>query len=360
MVPCIFIPTLTAGGAERVASLLANDWCRERRVIVVTYFNTLPFFAVDPRIEILCLGFQPNRPALGRVLDVVRAAQRFRRIIKRLRPTFVLSFMNKYNAFCLMALRGMRIPVIVSERGSPTEVLPRVRVAARDMLYPSAAGLICQTGAGYDFITAQTRVRAAIVIPNPVRRVIDPAERKPEKIILAVGRFIESKGFDQLVAAVAAMSVAGWRLILCGDGPLRTALEQQARRLGIEGGVEFPGLVGDLAPYYRRAGIFAFSSLHEGFPNALAEAMVSGLPCVSYDCPTGPSDLIEDGESGLLIPVGDVAAMTAALDQLAVDRDFAERLGTQAAKLAVCLDPVHVSRQYLAFCETAARRSTAA
>lgn len=355
---CIFIPTLTAGGAERVASLLADHWCETRRVVVVTYFDVPPFFAIDPRVEIICLGLTPHRPALGRVLDVVRAALRFRRIIGRLRPAFVLSFMNKYNAFCLVALRGLRIPVIVSERGSPTEALPRIRVVARDMLYPSAAGLICQTRDGHDFITAQTRLRAATVIPNPVRRVIDPAERNPDKIILAVGRFVEGKGFDQLLVAMAAMSVPGWRLILCGDGPLRAALEQQARTLGIEDGVEFPGLVGDLAPYYRRAGIFAFPSLHEGFPNALAEAMVSGLPCVSHDCPTGPSDLIEDGESGLLIPVGDVAAMTAALDRLAAGRDFAERLGARAADLVERLDPAHVSGQYLAFCETAARQGT--
>lgn len=360
MTICIFIPTLTAGGAERVASLLANDWCRVRRVVVVTYFDAPHFFSVDPRVEIICLGFKPHRPAWARMLDVARAALRFRRIIRHLRPAFVLSFMNKYNAFCLVALRGLGIPVIVSERGSPTEVLPRIRIAARDMLYPSAAGLICQTHDGHDFITAQTRVSAATVIPNPVRQIIDPAERKPERIILAVGRFVESKGFDQLVAAMAAMNVAGWRLILCGDGPLRAALEQQARTLGIEDGVEFPGLIGDLAPYYRRTGIFAFSSLHEGFPNALAEAMVSGLPCISYDCPTGPSDLIEDGKSGLLIPVGDVAAMTAALDRLAADHDFAERLGAQAAELAAHLDPVHVSGQYLAFCETAVRRGVAA
>ncbi len=355
MISCIFIPTLTAGGAERVASLLANHWCDTRRVVVVTYFDAPHFFAIDPRVEILCLGLRAHRGAFARALDVARAALRFRRIVKDLCPAFVLSFMNKYNAFCLAALCGTRIPVIVSERGSPTETLPRVRVVARDMLYPSAAGLICQTRDGHDFITAQTRTRLAAVIPNPVRRVIDPADRTGEKTILAVGRFIGGKGFDQLLRAVAAMRVPGWSLILCGDGPLRAALEQQVHTLGIAERVEFAGLTRDLAPYYRRAGMFAFSSLHEGFPNALAEAMVSGLPCISYDCPTGPSDLIDDGASGLLIPVGDVAAMTAAFDRLAGDPDFAKRLGARAADLAARLDPAHVSAEYLAFCEAAAR-----
>lgn len=353
----IFIPTLTAGGAERVASIIANEWADTRRVYVITYFDAPIFFVIDSRVKIFSLGFQPKRRAIRRMLDIVRAMWRLRLLIKRLRPVFVLSFMNKYNVFCLLALYGLRIPVIVSERGSPTEILPRIRVVARDILYPWASGLICQTRDGHDFITTQARVRYATVIPNPVRRIIDPGDRVAEKMILAVGRFVDAKGFDQLLKAVAAMSVTDWRLVLCGDGPLRTALEQQARTLGIAERVEFPGLVVDLAPYYRRAGIFAFSSLHEGFPNALAEALVSGLPCVSYDCPTGPSDLIINGESGLLIPVGEVAAMTAALNRLATDRNLAEQLGARAADLVERLDPACVSREYLAFCETVARRS---
>lgn len=352
---CIFIPTLTAGGAERVASILANVWCDNRSVIIVTYFDLPAFFRINPRIKIECLGLKSNRGMFLRTFDIMLASWRFRRLISRLSPEFVVSFMNKYNAFCLASLFGLPVPVIVSERDSPTEKLPRSRIIARDVLYPFAAGLICQTDRGRDFITARTRIKRSAVIPNPVDPMIEPSSRDAEKIILGVGRFVPKKGFDQLITSFAAMNDESWRLVLCGDGPLREQLIMQAEALGVSRRMELPGLVSDLGPYLSRAGIFAFPSLYEGFPNALAEAMVSGLACISYDCPTGPSDLIDDGKNGVLIPVGDVAAMTAALDRLAADRDFAERLGARAGELAAQLDPAHVSAEYLAFCEAAAR-----
>lgn len=352
---CIFIPTLTAGGAERVASILANHWCEARRVIIITYFDEPTFFAIDPRVQIECLGLQPNRGSFSRVLDIVTASWRFRRLIARLRPAFVLSFMNKYNAFCLASLGGLPVHVIVSERDSPTEKLPKSRVLARDKLYPYAAGLICQTERGRDFIAARTKIRRAVVIPNPIDPIIEPGSRKAEKIVLGFGRFVPKKGFDQLIASFAAMNDDSWRLVLCGDGPMREQLRLQAEALGVSRRVEFPGLVKDLRPYLSKAAIFAFPSMYEGFPNALAEAMVSGLACVSYDCPTGPAELIDHGENGLLVPVGDVHCFTQCLARLAEDRAFAERLGEKAALLAQRLHPELIAAKFLQFCEDAAQ-----
>jgi GalNAc-alpha-(1->4)-GalNAc-alpha-(1->3)-diNAcBac-PP-undecaprenol alpha-1,4-N-acetyl-D-galactosaminyltransferase len=358
--PCIFVATLTAGGAERVASIVASIWSETQKVTLITYFDEPCFYPVDPRVNLMCLGLQARRGQIGRALDVIRAMFRMRRLVTRLRPKFVLSFMNKYNAFCLASLRGTAIPVIASERNSPVRELPRIRVFARDMLYPSAAGLICQTEEGLDFMKARTPLRETIVIPNPVSPFIKPGERDAEEIVLAVGRLMPSKGFDQLLRAFAGMESRNWRLIICGEGPMRAKLEQEALSLGVSERVEFPGLVRDLRPYYRRAGIFAFPSLHEGFPNALAEAMVSGLPCVSYDCPTGPSDIIVDGENGLLLPLGDETALSTALDRLATDRGFAEQLGARAAELRERMDPRHIAGTFLAFCDMAARRRESA
>lgn len=354
----IFIPTLTAGGAERVASILANQWSKKHPVIVFTYFDEPQFYKLNPQVKINCLGFRVDRAAFKRTINVIHALIRFRRLLFQVRPRFVLSFMNKYNAFCLAALTGTGIPVIVSERGSPTEKLPRLRVFARDSLYPRAAGVICQTNAGHHFIHSCCRLQRSTVIPNPVVALIDVKTRQPQQTILNVSRFVHGKAHDHLLRAFAQMAVKGWRLVLCGDGPCRDALEQQARALGIADRIEFAGLVQDLRPYFRRAGMFAFSSLHEGYPNALAEAMLAGLPCVSYDCPTGPSDLIVSEQNGLLVPVGDVSALSAAMDRLAADPLLAARLGSAAANLANDLLPERIARQYLRFCLDAAAGST--
>jgi glycosyltransferase involved in cell wall biosynthesis len=267
--------------------------------------------------------------------------------------------MNKYNAFALASLWGSDVPVVVSERDSPKEILPRIRVWARDLLYPYAAGVICQTQAGRDFITSRISMRRATVIPNPVDRVIEPSERQRDRVVLGVGRFVQKKAFSQLIEAFANMEARDWRLVLCGDGPLRADLERDADTFGVSDRIEFPGLVADLRPYFLQAGLFALPSLSEGYPNALAEAMVSGLPCVSYDCATGPSDLITQEDNGLLVPVGDVEALAAALDRLASDSELAERLGARAALSAEHLNPGRIAELYLTFCEQAASADSA-
>lgn len=354
---CIFIPTLTTGGAEKVASILANEWSTSERVTIVTFFNTPIFYDIALNIDVICLNFTPNRGKLLRSIDIIRGILSLRRVIKQLAPKFVLSFMNKYNAFCIASLMGTKIPVIISERGSPTEKLPRIRIITRDLLYPKAAGLICQTQIAKEFIASRLNIRHITVIQNPIQRILDPHQRKPQKIILSVGRFIESKCFDHLIESFSKLKLSDWKLILCGDGPMNESLKQIAMRLDIYDQVEFTGIVHDLRPYYKNAGIFAFSSMHEGYPNALAEAVVSGLPCVSYDCPTGPSELINNEKNGLLVPVGDKVALTKALERLAQDRSFAENLGAMASNLATELEPSRIANQYLTFCLQAADRA---
>lgn len=354
----IFIPTLTAGGAERVASILANQWAKNHSVVVFTYFEEPHFYNLDSKIQVKCLGLRANRAVLHRAIDVIDALISFRRIVSQVCPSFVLSFMNKYNAFCLAALAGTKIPVIVSERDSPTEVLPRFRVLARDTFYPRAAGVICQTETGCQFIENRYRcIQRTIAIPNPVEPLIDTRTRSPNDTILNIGRLVPKKGHKDLLKAFAKMTIPGWRLVLCGDGPCRNALKSQAQALGIADRVEFAGSVQDLQLYFRHAGMFAFSSLYEGYPNALAEAMVSGLPCVSYDCLTGPSELIVHEKNGLLVPVGDIESLSAAMDRIADDPSLALRLGSAATDLTEKLAPASIAQQYLDFCLKAAAES---
>lgn len=349
---CLFIPTLTAGGAERVSALLANAWIGERRVIIITYFDEPHFFKLHPDVEVICLGFSPGRRAMTRSVDIIRAILKFRKLVLSIDPQFVLSFMNKYNVFCLAALAGTNIPITVSERDSPTEALPAIRVFFRDLLYPRAKGVICQTTAGERFINSRWRgLRRTTTIPNPVQRIIAPEERVPERIILAVGRLEPKKAFDHLLEAFSRMHHGEtWRLVICGDGSCRTRLEMQAQSLGIADRVEFAGLTKNLDIHYRKAGLFVFSSLFEGYPNALAEAMVSGLPCISYDCPTGPSDIIENGQNGVLVPVGDIDSLANAMDHLVQNPDVAARYGSRAAELSTSLEPSRVAARFLEFC----------
>jgi glycosyltransferase involved in cell wall biosynthesis len=150
-------------------------------------------------------------------------------------------------------------------------------------------------------------------------------------ILLAVGRASEQKQFGLLfdVFHCLANQHPSWDLVILGEGPQRPALQNQVQEAGLENRVFLPGRAGNVSEWYERADLYVMSSRFEGFPNALAEAMAYGLAAVSFDCDTGPRDIIRHEVDGLLVPPGDVAGLTAALDRLmgdaALRQQFAER-----------------------------------
>lgn len=353
----IFIPTLTAGGAERVACILANEWADypNVRVTVLTLFAEVVFYPLDSRVEHVCCGLRANISGIARARELLQALGSLRRAVIARRPQFVLSFMNKYNVFCLMALFGAKQKVIAAERDSPNEVLPRIRVLLRKLMYPLAAVVLVQSQVTKDFILSTIRAKRVVVLFNPVSQIVTQDERLPQKLILNVSRLHEKKGQVDLLEAFAAIRAEGWRLAFCGDGPMRSVLERRASELGIAEQTHFFGTVMDLRPHLRSAGIFVFPSYWEGFPNALAEAMLAGIPCVSYDCPTGPSELIENGINGILVPVGDINCLKEEISKLINDQTLRASLGKCAAMVLKHVELHSVSKQYWDTCLRAAR-----
>ncbi len=118
-----------------------------------------------------------------------------------------------------------------------------------------------------------------------------------------------------------------------GDGPLRPELEASVAEADLNEVVLLPGPVGNLGEWYSQADLYVLSSHYEGFPNALAEAMACGLPAVSFDCDTGPRDLIRHGVDGLLVAADDRAALGAGLASLMGDEPLRSQLGARAIEV---------------------------
>ena len=151
------------------------------------------------------------------------------------------------------------------------------------------------------------------VIPNPcaINSRKSKVESRKTKTVLAVGRLHEQKGFDLLLQAWKPIekTYSDWSLRIVGEGPKRAELEAQIESQGLKR-VVLAGATNNVLDEYEAASIFVLSSRYEGLPLALIEAMWSGLPCIAFDCPQGPAELLAENR-GWLVPEGDIAELTA-------------------------------------------------
>ncbi len=331
----LIVPSLEAGGAERVLALLAPALAaRGHEVSLVTLADAdTDFYDVAAPVRRVGLGvLEP-----GRRPPLLRGPSRLRRWLRREQPDVAVSFILKMNLVTLLAVAGLGVPVIVSERVDrlyPTAAPLRM---LRRTLYPRAATLVVQTdAAARSFAGLAARLRT---IPNPVPVAPDaPGAAGPDDppLLLGVGRLHEQKGFDLLLRAFASLppELAPWRLELHGEGPRRAELTALAGELGVADRVALPGRTTEIDDVYRRASLFVLSSRWEGFPNVLVEAMARGLPCVSFACPSGPDEIIRDGEDGILVPDGAVEALAGALARAMTSPELRAHLAAAAPAVA--------------------------
>lgn len=159
---------------------------------------------------------------------------------------------------------------------------------------------------------------------------------KREPVIGALGRMVELKGFDYLLQAVKLVNDKSVpiRLLMIGKGDLLEELKMKAEGFGIKNRVDFLGFKENPFAYLARCDLFVLSSLYEGLPSTLIEAMALGLPVISTRCPTGPEEIIEDERSGLLVPVADSKAIAEAIIRVLQDKDLNMRLRIEGKKRA--------------------------
>jgi glycosyltransferase involved in cell wall biosynthesis len=339
----LVIHALDQGGAQRAFACLANYWARaEHEVTVVTLAErSTDVFELDPKV---------NRVALGLVGDSGNAWQALvnnRRRIRAIRTALhdsgarqIISFVDQTNILTLIAARPLRIPVVVAERTDPRHHrIGRVWSVLRRFHYRRAAAVVVQTESVQQWVSTWSGC-SIVIIPNaidaPMEHLPQPVDQESSKrrVIAAMGRLSREKGFDILINVFAALQEChpDWNLRIIGDGPQRQPLSEQAKRLASDR-VQFSGWVADPAEILGRCHLFVLPSQYEGFPNALLEAMAAGLPVVSFDCDSGPSDIVRHDVDGLLVSAGDAALLQAAMDRCMSDDPLRKRLGKRAREV---------------------------
>lgn len=270
------------------------------------------------------------------------------RYLRRHRPRVLLSDKDRTNRTALRARRLARVPtrcfvrlgttvsVNLEAKGRLEAWLQRRSIAR----YGQADGVIVPSrGAADDLARLSGLARDAIVVlPNPiVSPALEELARAPSPhawlddpdvpVILGVGSLTSRKDYPTLVRAFAQLRrTRPCRLVILGEGGDETRLHELARELGVGKDVLLPGFSANPYAWMARAAVFAHSSRWEGLGIVLVEALALGLPVVATDCPSGPAEVLDHGNYGRLVPVGDTSAMAEALGSAIDDPEDAATL----------------------------------
>ncbi len=362
------ISSLGVGGAERIISGLANALCQQgQQVTLITLAPSVKdHYELRPEIQRISTNiFWQTRNWLSGLASTLKRLQIIRKTVVDTQPDVVVSFIDLTNIRVVAALIGSGIPVVVSERVDPTRHnIGKIWSLLRRCIYPFAAHVVMQTRSTVVWANTFLEASNVSVIPNFVNAVnITTEQPRPHAmpvgrpVIIAAGRLVRQKGFDLLIEAFAesALVTNGWQLVILGEGEERSQLEQQVMRLRLCDHVYLPGTVSTPELWFCHADIFVLSSRYEGFPNVLMESMACGLPSIAFDCRSGPSEIIEDGVSGLLVPLGDTELLTQSMIRLASDREMMKRLSLEAINVMERFSIEQVLQQWLHVFKTVRR-----
>ena len=338
---------------ERVMSEIINYFSATKKyeVHLVLYgIKRDVFYTISDAIIVHKPTFEFNNSK--RFLSTIKTVRFLRKKILEINPISVLSFGERWNNLVLLSLLGSSIQVFVSDRSQPNKSLGFKDDFLRKILYPRAKGVVAQTQKALDIFEKMYHHDNFKVIGNPIRQITDLTLER-ENYILMVGRYIESKQQDRLIAIFSKLKAPKWKLVLLGYDHLKqnnqSKWEALAKDLNVLDRVIFTGKQADVESYYNKSKIFAFTSISEGFPNVIGEAMSAGLPIVAFDCVAGPSDLITNNENGFLIPLHDDTQFVEKLQYLIDNPDQRTFFGESAKRSIQRFELNYICKQFEEF-----------
>ena len=330
-----YISSLSSGGAEHVLTNLAADFAEKGHDVCIASYEKRPqFYAVNSQVKVN----KYDNSKHNKFIELIKDFNATRRQLKERKSQVAISFLSRCNIMLIIAGLFSKTKIIVCDRNNLLRKYPKYVFTLSCWVYALADAVCVQTNEMKSFYP-QYLQKKMYVLENPLdfdemQKQLRADNLHKENSVISVGRLEKQKDFVSLIRAfeIVAKSFPDWKLKIFGQGNRRDELQRLIDDLHLACQVELCGVTHTPFLEMKKSKIFVLSSFYEGFPNVLCEAMHAGLPCISTRCACGPSDLINDGENGYLVEIGDVSAMANRIISLIEDKDLRDRLGNSAER----------------------------
>jgi len=332
------------GGAGNASANLARLLARNNEVFLLTsHFGDQPRDENCDGVRILRVSALRRKVDRSNVIEqlafIAAASFRTLNLVRQFKPDVTLAFFGLPSgavAWLLKKIYG--IPYVVSLRGGDVpgfrpydfKLYHKIAAPFLHVIWHDASAVIANSKGLHDLATAFDSTIEIPIVPNGVdlEKFSTPARDWSAPRLLSVGRLVYQKDLDLAMRALADLKDLSWTWTIAGDGSQMETLQSMANEFGIADRIHFIGWqsAAQLKEQYRAANIFLFPSRHEGMPNAVLEAMASGLPVVATRI-AGNEELVVNGETGALVPTEDVDSLRESLRPLLVDAKMRERMG---------------------------------
>lgn len=343
----ICINQLSKGGAERVVANLSNYLCKSNEVTIVSLDKKDIGYDIDNKVNIKFIDNGKDNKLLKNIKRIIS----LKKIYRKEEADIILTFLPESSFLTLMLKSGIKSKVIVSVRNDPKIEYKRIIYKMlMKMLYPKADGYVFQTEEAKKYFNKKIRSKSKVILNslNP-EFIVEPYMGEREKTIVSVGRLSEQKNHELLIYAFNKIhkEYPEYKLIIYGEGNLRSKYEQLIKELDLERYITLPGVIEDIKSKIYKSGMFVLSSNYEGMPNVLMEALAMGIPCISTDCPCGgPESLIEDGKNGVLVEVKNEDMLADKIKTIINDLEFVKKISLNNIEMRKKFDPKIINKEW--------------
>lgn len=344
-----FIASLCNGGAERVVSVLSGQMLSYFETVeILTFYERPLFYDVDSRVKIKSIEGDTHTK------NVLKNCIYLRKYLDFAKPTVFVSFMAPFNILALLSIRNNRsYPIIVADRSDPRyECRNWLRSFLRDILYLNKADeVVIQSLKNIKYYPDKVQSKISVIF-NPSslpEKCFGIALRTPkEKYFVQVARLDAVKNQKMLIRSFCNVHAkhGDYKLIIYGDGPLRSELQEMIEELDIQDNVLLPGRIKNVADTIKNAEAFVLSSHYEGMSNSLLEAMGIGLPVISTEV-SGAVDLITNQHNGIIVPCDDEQKMAEAMLSVIENKEQSVLMANNAIDVNILLDLKTITSKWL-------------